>query len=328
MSSNKAECYVDEDKRRYAFFAGEVQGNLKVGLYDPYQNVDEIVATVKNVSMYKSKVESTWRIPNRCLDRFDIDGIVQFEGGASGIAARGLVDNGIISSGPGDFICYVPDGRLMIYRPSGSNDSASIALMYPIPAVRRLLDLIYLSNERRRDAQVAMNKQILPVREAQLSDAVAQEKISCADLKYGEVQDSEKYHENLIRLAKLAKLEGGVVNRYHEEVVSGLCGNDTKTAAEAVASAYVTKSDADSIATALGLSTIFPEPKQDALDAMQVRERLRELGLSNSASGNISEYVRQHPTYECSTLVQAALTADAQALEALEATSTCRPFGH
>ncbi|MBF0205033.1 MAG: hypothetical protein HQK67_12190 [Desulfamplus sp.] len=128
----------------------------------------------------------------------------------------------------------------------------------------------------------------------------------------------EKDHvETMEKLAIAAKLPDGYFSRYHESVVSELCGGDVKNINELVDIGYVKAKEAEAIAAVLGKQYKAPPRSEQGRLYEKTYLKLLELGDCDAcASNHADEYVK-NPNGSVGKLVKAALSGDKDALTKL-----------
>ncbi|EIC19828.1 hypothetical protein [Thiorhodovibrio frisius] len=132
--------------------------------------------------------------------------------------------------------------------------------------------------------------------------------IKCSDVRYG----SENYHEDMEKLAELARLSDGY-NRYHEDVVSGLCTGNLTGVASSIDNGYVRRSEVEAIKEVLGLDDRSDSGKSYGFS----RQKFSDMGLCSACADNVAQHYTRTPTSKCGTLARHALEGDPIAVEKL-----------
>lgn len=139
--------------------------------------------------------------------------------------------------------------------------------------------------------------------------------LSCKDVKYG----NDNYHENMEALSIEARLidgSDGYFNRYHEEVVSELCGysDEDKYVEKMIDIGYVRRSEVEGIKEALGLDN----RSRAGRNFEYAFNKLGDIGLSSAGAGNAASYYADKPNSECGKLVKSALAGDRAAIKKIK----------
>ena len=153
-------------------------------------------------------------------------------------------------------------------------------------------------------------------RKAMSSSLIINKNIKCSDVIYG----NENYLSNMERLANLAKLHNGYFNRYHEDVVSGLCKGKVDEINSLIDYGYVEKSDVLAIMDVLGVKEIHGllEKRSEAGKSYDYfRKKLQEMGLCSACQDNVAQYLMKQPDSTCGKLAQKALAGDLGAIDDL-----------
>jgi len=133
--------------------------------------------------------------------------------------------------------------------------------------------------------------------------------LSCKDVKHG----NENYFDNMQKLAADARLPDGYFHRYHESVVSGLCGEGDKEYIETlIETGYVARSEVQAIKEALGLDKQYLK----GIKYQSIKEKFSYLG--SAGSGNVTYYYIYEPESKCGQLAKRALQGNKQAIETLQ----------
>lgn len=135
----------------------------------------------------------------------------------------------------------------------------------------------------------------------------------CKDVKYG----NDDYHENMEILAIEAGLTGSYFTRYHEAVVSELCGyseNDDGYIEQMIDTDYVTRSEIEGIKEVLGLD----DSSYAGRNYEHARHRLNAMGLSSAGASNSASFYAYEPNSTCGKMAKAALEGNQKAVSVLQ----------
>ena len=140
--------------------------------------------------------------------------------------------------------------------------------------------------------------------------------LNCKDVKY----DSDNYHENMAALAIDARLidgADGYFSRYHETVVSQLCGHsdDDGYVEKMIDMGYVRRSEVEGIKETLKLDKRSLVGRNYEYAYIKF---INEIGLSTASSSNAASFYADKPNSECGKITKRALTGDREALKKLE----------
>jgi len=134
--------------------------------------------------------------------------------------------------------------------------------------------------------------------------------IKCSDVKYG----NEGYHEKMEELAKLARLPDGYYNKYHEGVVSDLCGGNAKDIESSIDNGFVKRSEVEAIKEALGMDGRSAIGKRYS----DSRRKFEEMGLCSACADNVAQHYTKKPRSKCGRLAKQALGGNPNAVEKLQ----------
>ena len=136
--------------------------------------------------------------------------------------------------------------------------------------------------------------------------------LECKDVKYGH----DDYHENMETLSIDARLIGGYFTRYHEAVVSELCGysEDDGYIESMIDTGYVRRSEVEGIKEALSLDN----RSRAGTSYEYSRAKFSALGLSSVASGHVAEFYTKEPESQCGQLAKYALEGNPRAISELQ----------
>ena len=139
--------------------------------------------------------------------------------------------------------------------------------------------------------------------------------LECKDVKYGH----NDYHDNMAALAIEARLidgSDGYFNRYHEAVVSELCGysEDDGYIESMIDTGYVRRSEVEGIKEALSLDN----RSRAGTSYEYSRAKFSALGLSSVASGHVAEFYTKEPESQCGQLAKYALEGNPRAISELQ----------
>lgn len=143
--------------------------------------------------------------------------------------------------------------------------------------------------------------------------------LTCDDLE-GNIYQNGK-DEELRKQAKLAEW-----NRYHEYVLGGLCDGDIEDLDSMVDQGYITVSDVEAIARALGKKYVSKSRTQNGTRYQKVREGLLKQNLCNACVSNIAEAYVKYPDSGLAKTVDAALAGDQTAMQKLEKLDSSSPL--
>ena len=139
--------------------------------------------------------------------------------------------------------------------------------------------------------------------------------ISCRDVKYG----NPNYHEKMDELAKRAGLPDDYWSRYHESVVSDLCGGDIKGVDKLIENGSVKLKEAQAIAKVLG-KTYKPKQRSETGKSYGYsKEKFLEMGACSACADNIAQYYTKKPDSPCGKLAKQALEGNPDAIKKLVA---------
>jgi len=150
-----------------------------------------------------------------------------------------------------------------------------------------------------------------------VADIQSSAQISCKDLEYG----NPNYHDNMDKLAVLAKLPNAYWSRYHDDVVGFLCKGITPDIAainDSVDYGYVPAQDAEAIAQVLGKTYKAIPRTAKGMTFERVNNGLENLGLCHVCAGGIADEYLKNPTNDLAKLSDAALSGDKDALSKLQ----------
>ena len=135
--------------------------------------------------------------------------------------------------------------------------------------------------------------------------------LSCKDVKYG----NDNYFDNMEKLAVEARLPDGF-NRYHETIISDLCGKKDKEGIESfIETGYVARSEVQAIKEVLGLD----EEYLKGIRYQSIKNKFDyEMSLGSAASGNVTYYYIYEPDSKCGQLAKRALQGNTQAIKTLQ----------
>lgn len=140
--------------------------------------------------------------------------------------------------------------------------------------------------------------------------------LNCKDVKYG----NDNYHDNMAALAIEARLidgSDGYFSRYHETVVSQLCGysDDDGYIKKMIDAGYVRRSEVESIKEVLGLDKRSPAGTNYEYAYIKF---INDIGLSSAESSNVASFYAYKPNSECGKIAKRALAGDRTAIKKLE----------
>lgn len=154
-----------------------------------------------------------------------------------------------------------------------------------------------------------------PAVQGALSSSSAVATIQCSDIKYG----NDKYAEKMNELAKNAKLPDNYYSKYHEGVVSGLCGGDIKSVDETIDYGYVKANEVIAISQILGKPyKVKKRSKKGKLYADTRNELAVKMSLCSACEDNVTQHLINMPSSKCSRLAKQALGGDLEAKRQLE----------
>lgn len=136
--------------------------------------------------------------------------------------------------------------------------------------------------------------------------------LECKDVKYS----NDNYHENMEVLAIEAGLEGSYFTRYHEAVVSELCGysEDDGYVEHMIDIDYVTSSEVEGIKEVLGLD----DRSYAGRNYENARHKLNTMGLSSAGASIAASFYAYEPDSKCGKLAKAALEGNQRAILVLK----------
>ena len=140
--------------------------------------------------------------------------------------------------------------------------------------------------------------------------------LECKDVKYG----NDNYHENMAALAIEARLidgSDGYFNRYHESVVSELCGysEDDGFTEKMIDTGYVRRSEVEGIKEVLGLDNRSTAGRNFEYAYIKLSAKTSLLGVGTSNAAHLYAY---EPNSKCAKLVKRVLADDQSAVSELE----------
>ncbi|TXD96530.1 hypothetical protein ES754_10355 [Psychrobacter frigidicola] len=135
--------------------------------------------------------------------------------------------------------------------------------------------------------------------------------LNCKDVKYG----NDNYHENMEALAIEARLRDGYFSRYHEGVVSELCGYGDDDIEGLIDRGYIRRSEVEGIKEALGLDSRSRAGRNYEYAWNKFNF---ETELSSAQSGNLASFYADEPNSECGKMAKRALAGDRIAIRKLE----------
>ena len=124
--------------------------------------------------------------------------------------------------------------------------------------------------------------------------------------------------ENMETLAKEARLIGGYFNRYHEAVVSELCGyseDDGFGIEHMIDTGYVRRSEVEGIKEVLGLDNRSTAGRNFEYAYIKLSD---ETSLSGVGASNAAHLYAYEPHSKCAKLVKRVLAGDQSAVSELE----------
>jgi len=139
--------------------------------------------------------------------------------------------------------------------------------------------------------------------------AKALDQLSCSDVRYG----NPNYQERMDELARRAGLPDAYWNRYHEDVVRGLCSGSIRDIDELIDSGSVKSGEVQGIAKILGKTY---QPKQRSASGKRykyARERFSRMGACSACADNIAQYYTRKPDSLCGKLAKQALEGNPEA---------------
>jgi len=140
--------------------------------------------------------------------------------------------------------------------------------------------------------------------------------LECKDVKYG----NDDYHDNMAALAIEARLidgSDGYFNRYHESVVSELCGysEDDGFTEKMIDTGYVRRSEVEGIKEVLGLNNRSTAGRDFEYAHIKLSD---ETSLSGVGASNAAHLYAYEPNSKCAKLVKRVLAGDQRAISELE----------
>ena len=141
--------------------------------------------------------------------------------------------------------------------------------------------------------------------------------LECKDVKYG----NDHYHDNMAALAIEARLidgSDGYFNRYHESVVSELCGyseDDGFGIEHMIDTGYVRRSEVEGIKEVLVLDNRSTAGRNFEYAYIKLSN---ETSLSGVGASNAAHLYAYEPHSQCAKLVKRVLAGDQSPLSELE----------
>ncbi len=137
--------------------------------------------------------------------------------------------------------------------------------------------------------------------------------IACREIKFS----NPNYHEMMDQLAEQAGLPSNYWSRYHEAVVSDLCGGRIRSVDKLVDSGFVKPTEAQAIARVLGKSYKSKRRSENGKTYGYSKERFSEMALCNACADNVAQYYTKKPESRCGRLAKQAIEGNPAAIEKL-----------
>lgn len=141
--------------------------------------------------------------------------------------------------------------------------------------------------------------------------------LSCKDVTYG----NDNYHDNMAAIAIEARLidgSDGYFNRYHESVVSEICGYSSDDSdfdiEEMIDTGYVRRSEVEGIKEVLMLDKRSSAGRKSEY----ARNKLAAMGVSNVGASHIATFYAEKPNSECGKLAKSAFSGDRLAIKKIK----------
>lgn len=134
--------------------------------------------------------------------------------------------------------------------------------------------------------------------------------LDCQDVSHG----SDKYHDNMEKLAIEARLPDNYYNRYHQSAVSDLCAGNNESLDNAIDYGYIKRSEVEALRESLGLDV-----RSIAGSSYEYsRQTFSRLGLSSAESDHVAQFYTKQIDSECGQLAKKALEGNPRAIAELQ----------
>lgn len=143
--------------------------------------------------------------------------------------------------------------------------------------------------------------------------------LACDDLQ-GNIYQNGK-NEELQRQAKLSEW-----NRYHDYIISGLCGEDMRDLNDMVDQGYLSLSDVQAVAAVLGKNYNPPSRTKNGKLYQQIREGLLKQNLCSACASNLADEYVNRPGGRVKQLIDKALVGNQSALHELQQLPSSTPL--
>lgn len=135
--------------------------------------------------------------------------------------------------------------------------------------------------------------------------------LSCSDVQYG----NPNYQEKMDELAARAGLPDQYWNRYHEDVVRGLCSGNTRDIDALIDSGSVKSREVQGIARILGKTYKLKQRSESGKRYKYARERFSRMGACSACADNMAQYYTKKPDSPCGKLAKQALEGNPEATQ-------------